>query len=214
MPHIITIQYPYESITITLSDNQTIVAHKIITKFKAISDLLPTLQAMLSEHNLTLADIACIGVNIGPGPFNTLRSIIATVNAIAFALKTPLIACNGLQLLAQSYPTENTVAILDAFGQDVYFYITSTQEQGYDSIENLCKKVQTLPQEKINFIGNAACKHRNIISKMLDQKALINDQVIFASPQSLVDTTAQQFADKKVEQELFPLYFASPVVKN
>lgn len=214
MPHIITIQYPYESITITLSCEKTIVAHKIITKFQAISQLLPTLQAMLTEHNLTLADIACIGVNIGPGPFNTLRSIIATVNAIAFAQKTPLIACNGLQLLAQNYPAENTVAILDAFGQDVYFYITATQEQGYDSIENLCKKVQALPQEKFNFIGNAACKHRDLITAMLNQKAIIDDQVLFASPQSLVDATVEQFGDKKIEQELFPLYFASPVVKN
>jgi tRNA threonylcarbamoyl adenosine modification protein YeaZ len=214
MPYFITIQYPYQYLTVTLSDNKTIISSQTISKFQAISGLLPALQNMLTTHNLTLADIACIGVNIGPGPFNTLRSIIATANAIAFATKIPLVGCNGLELLLQEHHDKNVVVILDAFGNDVYFAIIATNESGYDAIENVLQKVKVLDQENIIFIGNGAVKHQNMIKNIVGDQVAINHESLFASTQSLIDATCQNFAQNKIEQEIFPLYFASPVVKN
>lgn len=214
MPYFITIQYPYQYLTVTLSDNRTILTTQTISKFQAISGLLPALQNMLTTHNLTLADITCIGVNTGPGPFNTLRSIIATANAIAFAKKIPLVGCNGLELLAQEHVDKNTVVILDAFGSDVYFAITSTNEFGYNAIENVLQKVKALDQENIIFVGNGAVKHQQLITKIFDSSTMIDQEKLFASTQSLVDATYQNFTQNKIEQEIFPLYFASPVVKN
>ena len=214
MTHIITIQYPYQHLTITLSDKTTILSTQTISKFQAVSQLLPVMHNILTQHNLTLSDIACIGVNTGPGPFNTLRSIIATANALAFAQKISLIACNGLDLLLQEHPSNDTVAILDAFGNDVYYAIAQTGQQGYDSIENVLKKIGLSDQKKINFIGNGAVKHAQMIESFCGDHAQINQELLFASTQSLVNATCKQFLQSKTEQEIFPLYFASPVVKN
>lgn len=213
MPYFITIQYPYQYLTVTLSCDQTILTSQTISKFQAMSGLIPALKNILKEYNLQLSDIACIGINTGPGPFNTLRSIIATANALAFAQHIPLVACNGLELLLENSPDKNTVVMLDAFGNDVYFGIQATQEYGYDSIEHVLSKIENLDQHHLIFIGNGAVKHKDMILKYLTH-GIIQEDILFASPQNLIDATIAKFAENKTEREIFPLYFASPVVKN
>jgi tRNA A37 threonylcarbamoyladenosine modification protein TsaB len=215
MPYFITIQYPYQYLTITLSDNTTMLDTQTISKFQAISNLIPAFKAMLLTHNLTLADIACIGINTGPGPFNTLRSIIATANAISFAQQIPLVACNGLELLLQEHGEQNQVAILDAFGTDIYFEIKSNAQQGYNSIENLMTELNnSVKNETITFIGNGAIKHQEFITKNFTGTAHFNDQLLFASTQSLINETYKKFTNQATATEIFPLYFTSPVVKS
>ena len=214
MSYFITIQYPYQYLTITLSDDTTIVETQTVSKFQAISLLIPTLKTMLDTHSLTLADIACIGINTGPGPFNTLRSIIATANGISFAKQIPLVGCNGLDLMLQEAPDQNTVVILDAFGSDVYFAIKSSSMQGYNSIENLIAELNHSTDTTINFMGNGAIKHQEYIVNNFTGSAIFMDDCLFASPQSLVNATFSKFSQGLVEKEIFPLYFASPVVKS
>ena len=214
MPYFITIQYPYQYLTISLSDNTTMVETQTISKFQAISLLIPTLKTMLDARNLTLADIACIGINTGPGPFNTLRSIIATANGISFAKQIPLVGCNGLDLMLQETDDHNAVVILDAFGSDVYFAIKSSGTSGYNSIENLVTELNHSEQKTIIFIGNGAIKHQEYITNNFAGSAIFTNDCLFASPQSLVNATYSKFSQGLMEKEIFPLYFASPVVKN
>src|SRR5271170_8040917 len=107
MSHYIILQYPYESIQIALCKNGSILEQITEHKFNAIRSTIPNIQILLQKHNLTLADIACIGVNIGPGPYNTLRALLTMANGIHFAAKTPLISANALELLSQEYPEQN-----------------------------------------------------------------------------------------------------------
>ena len=224
MSYFITIQYPYQYLTISLSDDTTMIETQTVSKFQAISLLIPTLQTMLAAHNLTLADIACIGINTGPGPFNTLRSIIATANGISFAKQIPLVGCNGLELMLQETDDHNTVVILDAFGSDVYFAIKSSGIQGYNSIENLVAELNQSTNTTIIFMGNGAVKHQEYITNNVAGSApsfakapagtIFKSDCLFASPQSLVNATYKKFSQGQTEKEIFPLYFASPVVKN
>ena len=214
MPYFITIQYPYQYLTISLSDNTTMVETQTISKFQAISLSIPTLKTMLDNHNLTLADIACIGINTGPGPFNTLRSIIATANGISFAKQIPLVGCNGLELMLQETDDHNTVVILDAFGSDVYFAIKASGNFGYNSIENLVTELNQSANTTITFIGNGAIKHQEYIVNNFTGSADFKNDCLFASPQALINETFNRFSQGVVEKEIFPLYFASPVVKN
>ena len=215
MPYFITIQYPYQYLTITLSDSTTMITTETISKFQAVGLLIPTLNTILTTNNLTLTDIACIGINTGPGPFNTLRSIIATANGIAFAKQIPLVACNGLELLLQENEAYNQVAILDAFGTDVYYAIKGFNKQGYDSIANLTTKLNSLyTNQTIVFVGNGAEKHKEFIMNNFTGTADFKDDCLFATPQSLVNETYKKFSQGNTEKEIFPLYFASPVVKS
>ena len=91
--------------------------------------LIPMIDTLLKQTAINVSDLAYIAVNIGPAPYNTLRALIATANAIAFAKKIPLVGCNALSLLTEFYTQENfqTVALLQAFSGHVYFKQSKTQ---------------------------------------------------------------------------------------
>lgn len=214
MPYFITIQYPYQYLTVTLSDNTTILTTHTVSKLQAMSLLIPTINNILNDHKLTITDIACIGLNNGPGPFNTLRSIIATANGISFAKQIPLVECNGLELMLQEDINSNTVAILDAFGNDVYFAIKASGAQGYNSIEQVIATLNNSDQKEITFIGNGANKHQDFIMKHFIGSAIFKENCLFASTEILVQETYNKFSQNLMEKEIFPLYFESPVVKN
>jgi tRNA threonylcarbamoyl adenosine modification protein YeaZ len=214
MSYFIAIQYPYEYVSISLSDNTTILTSKTISKFQAAGLLIPTIDSILQEQNLKLAhDIACIGINTGPGPFNTLRSIIATANGISFAKHIPLAGSNGLDLLLEN-TTNNSVAVLDAFGHDVYYSSKLSGLRGYSSIENFVAQLNSLNyQDTINFFGNGAIKHKEFITTKLNTSATFDELSIFPSMQSLINSTYNRYSQGLTEKELFPLYFATPFVK-
>jgi len=216
MSYIITIQYPYQHLEISISHNSSILETKMISKIQAIGLIIPTIQQLLKNQNIDLSDIACIGINTGPGPFNTLRAIIATANGIAFSRKIPLVACNGLELLLQENIEEfNQVAILDAFGTDVYYAIKSTNQQGYTSITDLIIMINASDKNQtITFIGNGSIKHHDYIYKNFIGTAKFNYDLLFSTATTLVETTYKKFDENLVDTEIFPLYFASPVTKS
>lgn len=214
MPYFITIQYPYNCLTITLSQNNTIVTSKTITKFQALSLLIPTLQEIFDQHHITLSDIQAIGINNGPGPFNTLRSIIATVNAFAFTIKIPLIECNGLDVLLHSCLEKNTVALLDAFGQEAYFAHQSNGTQGYNSIEAIVATCNQLyADQPVHYIGNGATKYKEYIIQNFQGLPIFHDEIQFADNQNLVNAMYEKYQQNQTSLEIYPLYFESPVVK-
>jgi len=62
--------------------------------------LLPVIKAIVSENNVTMADVTAIAVARGPGSFNGLRAGIATAKGFAFGLNIPLLAVNTLEIEA------------------------------------------------------------------------------------------------------------------
>lgn len=214
MSYIITIQYPYQHLEMSIACDSKILETVIVSKLQAVGLIIPTFQKLLTNHQVTLDNITCIGVNTGPGPFNTLRAIIATANGIAFAKKIPLVGCNGLELLLQENLHENEVAILDAFGTDIYYAIKSTEQQGYTSINKLMTMLNASHyNQSMNFIGNGSIKHAAYIQEHFTGTTVIDENILFASSQSLVNETYKKFSQGLTEKEIFPLYFQSPVTK-
>jgi tRNA threonylcarbamoyladenosine biosynthesis protein TsaB len=62
--------------------------------------LLPTVDSLLAESGLTLADIDYLAVGIGPGSFTGLRIGVATAQGLAHALRKPLIGVPTLNIIA------------------------------------------------------------------------------------------------------------------
>ncbi len=214
MHYFITIQYPYEYLSVTLSSNVSIIESITITKFQAVSKLIPAIAQLLKNHKLTLDQISCIGINTGPGPFNTLRTIIATANALSFAKKIPLVGCNGLQLMLDSNKLNHRqIVILDAFGNDVYYAISQTNQMGYASINELATMINALAQQTHYFIGNAITKHRSTLENQIKGDVYYDTENLFSSEESLYLATQDKYHAGLTEQELYPLYFQSPVTK-
>jgi len=122
----IAVQNTYEVFEMALFINNTL--HDQVSEDKRHTSKLfvPLLQQLLSKNNISFANISFCAVNCGPGPFSTLRSIIASVNGLHCATEIPLIGIDGLnatflEFYDKSY--EHTVVLLNAFNDEVYYLI-------------------------------------------------------------------------------------------
>ena len=204
MPSYIAIQSTYDIFEMALFLNDICVDHVQEDKRHASKLFIPLLDRLLVQNSIRLSDLDFCAVNCGPGPFSTLRSVIASVNGLHLATNIPLIGIDGLQatfleFYDQHY--ENTVVLLNAFNQEVYYLIAQkgqTVATGYKKIDVLLKNLSygldenssrarpacpTKPwrsrepvegsERVFHFIGNGVTLHHDLIKQDLAQHAII-----------------------------------------
>jgi len=199
----LTIQYPYEFIEIGLYQNSICIARIQEHKFKASMALIPMIDSLLKKNTLSLQQISYIAVNIGPGPYNTLRAIIATANAIAVAQHIPLVGCDSLTLLHTYYKHEKyqTIALLKAFSGHIYFQHNETQ--GYASITQLPEYL--IIDKNYYFVGNAGIAYEQDLKKLFPS-AIIDSVILFPELDICARHSIKLFGQGKTSTQLQPLY--------
>jgi tRNA A37 threonylcarbamoyladenosine modification protein TsaB len=216
MSHYIILQYPYETIDIALCVSGNIISFKSLHKHQAIGETIPTIQELLGSHNLKLSDLICIGVNVGPGPYNTLRGILTMMNAIATVTKIPLISMSALDLINKQYQTVPHVAILQAFENHVFFSFSapSRQLQGACTIADLIEFInQTV--ENLHVYGNGGTKYQQILTSSCHNKLIFTEPLIpFNSLDILAQATYWAYQQKHPSNKLLkPIYFEDLAAK-
>lgn len=171
----LTIQNTYDQVELALCTNRTIYASTTLNKIHASAECIPTLDALLKSHNLSMNDLSFIAANCGPGPFTTLRVVLTTVNGIHAASNIPLVGINALDALMQEYAdtSRTTVALLNAFNNDVYYAINSTVIGCQNIATLLAHLAATYPQQPLSFIGNGARMHQALITQTFGSYAHI-----------------------------------------
>ncbi len=74
------------------------IGAKKANRQESVSLLIPTIDRLLSEKQLSKFDIGAIAVGIGPGGFTGIRVAITTARTLAQALNLPLIGLNSLEV--------------------------------------------------------------------------------------------------------------------
>lgn len=74
------------------------VGAKKANRQESVSLLIPTIDRLLSEKQLSKFDIGAIAVGVGPGGFTGIRVAITTARTLAQALNLPLIGLNSLEV--------------------------------------------------------------------------------------------------------------------
>lgn len=146
---ILIIQSTYEQVEIAIYNNNSQIASRFIAKQEASSKILIGINDLLDKCLITIKDIHKIIVNLGPSPFTTLRTVISTVNGLAFAMHIPVVGVDGLKAFvnhdAKKYSDMPLVVILNAFANDVYYAIKNPTskniETGITTIDDLLEKV-------------------------------------------------------------------------
>ncbi|GAA5445060.1 tRNA threonylcarbamoyladenosine biosynthesis protein TsaB [Microbulbifer sp. NBRC 101763] len=97
--------------------------------------LLPMVDEVLAEMELTLAGLDAFAVSRGPGSFTGLRIAISSVQGLAFAADKPVVPVSSLAALAlgarRAHPEwgeASIVPMLDARMQQVYWGIYTASE--------------------------------------------------------------------------------------
>jgi tRNA threonylcarbamoyladenosine biosynthesis protein TsaB len=84
--------------------------------------LLPMIARVMAVANLEFADLAAIGVTVGPGAFTGLRIGLAAARAIALASGKPAVGITTLDAIAAAQPpmAASLVVAIDAKRDDLY----------------------------------------------------------------------------------------------
>jgi tRNA threonylcarbamoyladenosine biosynthesis protein TsaB len=170
------------------------------------------LDKALNKRTLSLGDLSFIAVHQGPAPFTTLRVCLSLVNGIGFATGLPLVGVNGLEALLDEYAHQDniTVAMLNAFGHDVYYAIndpaTGIRSLGYASGEKLLNEIQNqFKEQEVTFLGNACPLYHDSIQSMFGIFAH-TEQVEMASLERIASQALQKWKQNDTEKQIMPLY--------
>jgi tRNA threonylcarbamoyladenosine biosynthesis protein TsaB len=94
--------------------------------------LLPMIDELLSEAQLSASALSAIAYSRGPGSFTGVRIAAATAQGLAFGWDIPVIAISSLQTLAQSayrlLAHTQVLSVFDARMNEVYLGAYSLQE--------------------------------------------------------------------------------------
>ena len=199
----LAIHYPYEYIEIGLYQDSVCLAQTQEHKFKASMLLIPMIDTLLKNNSMQLSNLDFIAVNIGPAPYNTLRALIATANAIAFATKIPLVGCDALSLITDFYAQKDheTIALLQAFSGHVY--CKHNEIEKYCTIEELIKHLDQ--HKKYYFIGNALTKYTEQL-KATFPDSHYNSEISFPALSLCAQQSLKLFQEGKISSQLHPVY--------
>lgn len=92
--------------------------------------LFGILESLLTQTNLSFADVAAIGVGVGPGNFTGVRIAVSAAKGLAMSLNIPAVGVNGFQQALYMAPT-GTAAVISAPRGQVYIGRSDHEGQLY-----------------------------------------------------------------------------------
>ncbi|MBD7912974.1 MULTISPECIES: tRNA (adenosine(37)-N6)-threonylcarbamoyltransferase complex dimerization subunit type 1 TsaB [Clostridium] len=159
--------------TVALLKDDALLGEYILNDKKEHSVLLmPMIENILKECNLTIDDIDGFVVSKGPGSFTGLRIGMATVKGLSLGQNKPYISISSLDALAYSVSSFSGIIcpIMDALRENVY---TALYKNNNDILENLLEPTPldlddllSLLKEKneeVIFTGDGLLKHKEYI---------------------------------------------------
>ena len=173
MALILNIESATKNCSVSLSENQTILALKELNdgNYTHGKNLHVFIQEVFKMAGKTLKEVDAIAVSKGPGSYTGLRIGVAAAKGLCYALDKPLIAISTLACLVAGFkPTKNAylVPMLDARRMEVYSAV-------YDQDHNLIRAIEAeiidsnsfktlLDQSKVYFLGDGADKCKEHIT--------------------------------------------------
>jgi tRNA threonylcarbamoyl adenosine modification protein YeaZ len=216
MAYFLVLQNTYSHVEVALGREGTLVRQTTLSKNEASSHITLAIQTLLKEEHTSLDKLLFLAAHVGPAPFTTLRVVIATLNGLGFAEQKPLIAIDGLSTFLDEYPSidgKTTVALFNAFNQDVYFGIDSiNREIGCTKIGELISILQNqYAHHHFYFIGSGVITYKEQLGSLpkITIPTPLPEQI---SLTYLVQKAWQQWQDQQnVTIQLQPLYLKKAI---
>lgn len=141
--------------------------------------IMPMIEQMLEQAELSLSDIDCFAAAVGPGSFTGVRIGVATVKALAHAAGKPCAAVSTLHALANNVACFDGIIcpIMDARRNQVYNALfnggdmSRIKEDRALSIDELCEELKD-SERKIIFLGDGLPVFADKIKDELGDKAV------------------------------------------
>lgn len=189
-----------------LCDGQIVCEYTQNQKKTHSVKLLPMIEQMLSDVDLTLQNIDVFACGIGPGSFTGLRIGVATVRAFAKTQEKPAVAVNTLEALAYnaSWYGGSVCAMVFARENECYYAVYQHGQcitaPNVDTVENILKQV---PDNTV-FVGDGAVHHASMVGteRVLGTK----HSLVSAASMAYVAETKVLRGETVSAEGLVPLY--------
>ncbi|SJZ48462.1 tRNA threonylcarbamoyladenosine biosynthesis protein TsaB [Trichlorobacter thiogenes] len=164
---------------IALSNNGRLLAESLLDAPGGQQNrlLMPELQRLLDQNNLTINQIDLFACATGPGSFTGVRTGIAATQGLALAAGKPCSGVSTLAMLAMNLPHAAwpVCPMLDARKNEVYtaLYRTTdrTTQLKQDCVIPPADFLQMLSGPTI-FVGDGALRYQELIQQTLGDNAL------------------------------------------
>ena len=219
----LSLQGSYKQLQIALFKDKILIDSVLEESSRASAMLIPHLKAILKKNGQSLASLNFVAVDQGPGAFTSLRVMIATVNALSFATKIPVIGIDGLDALAHQTKSMTQsgaeksyyCALLNAFNQELFFGIYDqnlnlVMPKGYKNVDLLLADIAALDAPvKLVFSGNGTKLFESKIGERFAARAHIESLEV-ASAEVIGLMALEQWNTKEIDfknsHKLAPLY--------
>ena len=159
--------------TVSILKDTNLIKELIVDDARNHSEkIMPIIEDVLKQTNLTLKDIDLVVCDKGPGSFTGIRIGVATVLAFEDALNIESVGISSLESLAYNTKNEGLIcSLIDAKNDNVYYGLFSLKNNEYTQLDkfafdNISNVISILNKydEPITFIGDGAIVHKDFIS--------------------------------------------------
>lgn len=202
-----------------VSEDSVIAQYSLNIEVTHSERLMSTVDRVLKDTGLVIADIDGYAVAIGPGSFTGLRIGLAAVKGLALVTGRPVAAVPTLKALAGNLPYSAypVCPMLDARKKEVY--AATYRFEGADMAQIMAEAVLSLSllseriSEKTLFTGEASHLFREDIEK------IFGDRALFAPVSSILPSAATvagiglnmiKSGKKTAPDSLTPMYIRRP----
>lgn len=185
-------------------------------------NLMPMVQDIISECNLSLKDINLLVCDKGPGSFTGIRIGVATVKAFHDSLNIPCIGISSLEALAYNLKDCITVnsyicSMIDCKNNNCYYAIYQFKDNKFieisepktDNLENILNILSSY--SNITCIGDASIIYKDILLSQFPNLRLYPKERNCLNSYSLGIAGLNKFINNnKVSENILPLYIKKP----
>ena len=198
--------------TVSVLENESCLKEIIVDDARNHSEkIMPVIEQVLQETNLSLKDINLIVCDKGPGSFTGIRIGVGTVLAFRDSLNIECVGISSLEALAYNTKNEGYIcSLIDAKNDNVYYGLFELKNGEYNQIcdfefKNIEDVVSLLKQysSTITFVGDGAVVNKEFIENNLTNCTFCNKNNL--SSVSLGIAGLNSFKNGK-QTSLMPLY--------
>lgn len=173
---ILGIETATSSVGVALGGPDGAVASFQLTKGQRHAETLaPSIRFVCQQAGVELDSLEAVAVDVGPGLFTGLRVGVASAQAIAQALRIPLVVGSSLELLAYPFRFRSgglVASVVDARRQEVYFalyrpragHLERLSPEHVGSPDSLLAAL-TGPGEPCLAVGEGALRYAQVLER-------------------------------------------------
>ena len=124
MPNILAIETSSEACSLAISNGDRLaVCHELIPQ-QHTEKLLPLMQQLMNDVNLTYQDLDVVATGCGPGSFTGTRLACSITQGLAYSIGIPVVSVSSMQILAQGMNREfkcsEVIVLINAHMEQIY----------------------------------------------------------------------------------------------